>query len=110
MNTFRKALEKLKQEFNIGGSDHVKVKLIIENYDSFLEAKKVLDSINNKFADADETKNQLKELEKTMQKLRQKTDSSLQPLKNCLYNIEDCVETMNAVKYIALLLNLNREV
>ena len=56
MNTFRKALEKLKLESNTAGSDHVKVKLIIENYDSFLEAKKVLDSINNKFADADQTR------------------------------------------------------
>ena len=42
--------------------------------------------------------------------LRQKTDLSLQPLTDCLYKIEDCVETMNAVKYIALLLELNREV
>jgi len=56
MNTFRKALEKLKSESTTGGNDAVKVRLIIENYDSFLEAKKVLDSINNKFADADETR------------------------------------------------------
>ena len=53
MNTFRKALEKLKSESTTGGNDVVKVRLIIENYDSFLEAKKVLDSIDNKFADAD---------------------------------------------------------
>jgi hypothetical protein len=53
MHKFRTALEKLKSEHITGGNDVVKVKLIIENYDSFLEAKKVLDSINNKFADAD---------------------------------------------------------
>lgn len=110
MNTFRKALEKLKSESTTGGNDVVKVRLIIENYDSFLEAKKVLDSINNKFADAEQTREQLKKLESVMLLLRQKTDLSLQPLTECLYNIEDCVETMNAVKHIGLLLNLNREV
>jgi hypothetical protein len=52
MNTFRKALDKLKSDSLNAGSDHIKVKMIIENYDSFLEAKKVLDSINSKFADA----------------------------------------------------------
>jgi hypothetical protein len=70
MNTFRKALEKLKSESTTGGNDVVKVRLIIENYDSFLEAKKVLDSINNKFADADQTREQLKKLESVMLLLR----------------------------------------
>lgn len=77
MNTFRKALEKLKSESTTSGNDVVKVRLIIENYDSFLEAKKVLDSINNKFADADQTREQLKKLESVMLLLRQKTDLSL---------------------------------
>ena len=70
MNKFRSALDKLKSQQVTGGNDMVKVKLIIENYDSFLEAKKVLDSINNKFADADQTRDQLKKLESTMLVLR----------------------------------------
>ena len=110
MNTFRKALDKLKSDSLNAGSNHIKVKMIIENYDSFLEAKKVLDSINSKFADAQQTREQLKQLESVMILLRQKTDLSLQPLTDCLYKIEDCVETMNAVKHIALLLELNKEV
>ena len=56
MNTFRKALDKLKSDSLNAGSNHIKVKMIIENYDSFLEAKKVLDSINSKFADAQQTR------------------------------------------------------
>jgi hypothetical protein len=32
------------------------------------------------------------------------------PLKESLTNIQDCVETMQAMKHIAILLNLNREV
>ena len=56
MNTFRKAIVKLKGESLNAGTDHVKVKMIIENYDSFLEAKKVLDAINSKFADAEQTR------------------------------------------------------
>jgi hypothetical protein len=109
LQTFRRALDKLKSQ-SLSCNNQVKVKLIIENFDSFLEAKKVLDNINHKFADADQTREQLKTLEHTMLVLRQKTDLSLQPLTECLYNIEDCVETMHAVNHISMLLNLNREV
>ena len=32
------------------------------------------------------------------------------PLRESLANIQDCVETMKAMKHISILLNLNREV
>lgn len=41
------------------GEDHTKVQLVIDNYDSFLEAKIVLDNLNKKFVEADSTKQHL---------------------------------------------------
>ena len=34
----------------------------------------------------------------------------MEPLRESLENIQDCVETMQAMKHISILLNLNREV
>ena len=84
--------------------------MVIDNYDSFLDAKKVLDHLHDKFVEAPSTKEHLVTLEEGLKKLREQTQESLEPLKESLTNIQDCVETSHAVKHIAILLNLNREV
>ena len=49
-------------------------------------------------------------MEDGLKQLKEQTQESLGPLKESLTNIEDCVDTGHAVKHIAILLNLNREV
>ena len=42
--------------------------------------------------------------------LKEQSKESLEPLRQSLTNIQDCVETMQAMKHISTLLKLNREV
>ena len=49
-------------------------------------------------------------LEKGLKLLKEQSQASLEPLRESLSNIQDCVETMNAMKHISILLKLNREV
>ena len=83
---------------------------MIDNYDSFLEAKLVLDNLNKKFVSSDKTRDQLEELDKGLKLLKEQSQESLEPLRESLTNIQDCVETMQSMKHISILLNLNREV
>lgn len=45
-------LRKLEEETKQKGKDETRVKLVIDNYDSFLEAKLVLDNLNTKFVES----------------------------------------------------------
>ena len=92
------------------GEDHTRVQLVIDNYDSFLEAKLVLDNLNRKFVEAESTQGHLERLDEGLQLLKEQSLESLEPLRESLTNIQDCVETMHSMKHIAMLLNLNREV
>ena len=83
---------------------------MIDNYDSFLEAKLVLDNLNAKFVHSEVTQNHLSMLDTGLKHLREQSQESLEPLRDSLTNISDCVETMTAMKHISILLNLNREV
>ena len=100
----------LKEQTRDCGQESTKIQLVIENYDSFLEAKRVLDHLHYKFVEAPKTKEHLENLEDGLKQLKEQTQESLGPLKESLTNIEDCVDTGHAVKHIAILLNLNREV
>ena len=83
---------------------------MIDNYDSFLEAKLVLDNLNKKFVSSEKTRDHLEELDKGLKLLKEQSQESLEPLRESLTNIQDCVETMQSMKHISILLNLNREV
>jgi phosphoserine phosphatase len=87
-----------------------KAKLIVANFDSFLAAKQVLDRINSRFLESDETKKQLEQLEQGLQHLKSRTKQQIVPLSEFLQDIKDCAHSTEGVRYVALLLSLNREV
>ena len=60
--------------------------------------------------EAESTKEHLVMLDEGLKLLKEQSQESLEPLKESLTNIQDCVETMQAMKHISILLNLNREV
>ena len=103
-------LNKLDAQTRNQGKDQTRVQLIIDNYDSFLEAKIVLDNLNRKFIEAETTKGHLEMLDHGLKALKEQSQENLVPLRDSLSNIQDCVETMQSMKHISILLNLNREV
>ena len=52
MAQMKSYLRKLEEETKQKGKDETRVKLVIDNYDSFLEAKLVLDNLNTKFVES----------------------------------------------------------
>ena len=47
------------------------MQLVIDNYDSFLEAKLILDNLNKKFIEAESTKNHLEMLDEGLRALKE---------------------------------------
>ena len=64
-------LNALEKELKNRGEDQTRVQLVIDNYDSFLEAKLVLDNLNRKFVTAEGTKNHLDMLDAGLKKLKE---------------------------------------
>ena len=64
-------LNALEKELKNRGEDQTRVQLVIDNYDSFLEAKLVLDNLNRKFVTAEGTKNHLEMLDAGLKKLKE---------------------------------------
>jgi len=70
----------------------------------------VLDRINKRFLESDETKKHFEQLESGLQHLRSRTKQQIVPLCDHLQDIRDCVNTMEGCRYIAELLSLNRDI
>ena len=80
------------------------INLVISEYDRFLAAKKVLDRLHTEYFDSDKTKAALQGLEKGISLMRYRTNEQISPLQEKLEQIQDCVETLKAVKDISMLL------
>lgn len=109
---FQKGMAELRKKLDSldSSEQETKAKLIVANFDSFLAAKQVLDRINSRFLESDETKKQLEQLEQGLQHLKSRTKQQIVPLSEFLQDIKDCVHSTEGVRYVALLLSLNREV
>jgi phosphoserine phosphatase len=109
---FQKGMAELKKKLDSldSSEQETKAKLIVANFDSFLAAKQVLDRINSRFLESDETKKQLEQLEQGLQHLKSRTKQQIVPLSEFLQDIKDCAHSTEGVRYVALLLSLNREV
>lgn len=75
LQTFKQGIQSIKEKLSsIDSSEQqTQIELIIANYDSFIAAKQVLDKINSRFLDAEDTSKHLEQLETGLQHLRSRT-------------------------------------
>ena len=52
---FKQSLNYLKEQMKYTGQENTKIQLVIDNYNSFLDAKRVLDTIQRKLVESEST-------------------------------------------------------
>ena len=109
-HAFYEGIQHVKNKLKDKTQLNTKRDLVAKNYVQFLAAKMTLDDINRKFLVTSESQAFLADLEDAVKSLRVKAQLKLRPLVESLARINDCVATGAAVKQIAQLLKVNRQV
>lgn len=75
LETFKQGMKSIRDKLDSVDSSEqqTQIDLIIVNYDSFIAAKQVLDKINSRFLEAEDTSKHLEQLETGLQHLRSRT-------------------------------------